>query len=160
VEDAALDNNLSSCHCHVLIVPSLLIVVASLLCSCCHSHHAALSSSPMLIVTSLPYHRCCHCHIIVLQSPYALMATVAVPLLPQLLCCCIITNRHHHHMNGPALNGCKEIRKTINTTNNTTLQSQCCHKLHIMASSEQQGVSDLNAAVGCKPGHVLHKNID
>jgi len=29
-----------------------------------------------------------------------------------------------------------------------------------MASGEQQGVSDLDAAVGIKPGHVLHKNID
>jgi len=69
-------------------------------------------------------------------------------LLPQLPCCCVITDRHHHHMSGPALNGTMlhcEADDAINYT---------------MASGEQRGVSDLKAAVGWKPGHPLHKNID
>jgi len=141
----------SCCH-HAVVMSSsyhhCVLDVASLLCSCCHSCHAALLSSPMLIVASLPYHRCSPSHhrVAIAICPHnhsgcTLAATVAVLL------------RHHRSPSPSHEWACIEW-------DNATLRSRCCHKLHIMASGEQRGVSDLKAAVGWKPGHPLHKNID
>ena len=149
---------LLSCHSHVLIIPSL----------CPHCRIIAvllLPQSPcrIVVVTNVD------CHIIAVPSLLSPSHhRVAIAICPHrhsgcTLAATVAVLLHHHRSpspsHGPALNGCKEIRKTIKTTDNATLQSRCCHKLHIMASGDQQGVSDLKAAVGCKPGHLLHKNV-